>query len=421
MCGKIEKNISNVGISPTSIALPDTDDLTSWACVACDQFTSEPEYWHQLEKATAGKKTALDLVLPEIYLDDDSDERIKKINENISKYVKNGYFKFLPEGYILTVRSTPYVKKRIGLIGALDLERYEYSPKSTSLIRATEGTISERIPPRLKIRENAAMEFPHVMVLFDDEKKEITESLYSRRDELEKLYDFELNMGGGRLQGYFVKDCAKINEQFSHLLTDERLISKYGKNDKFLFAVGDGNHSLATAKAHWENLKKTLTDKERKTHPARYALCEFVNVYDEGIYFEPIHRVVSGVNPQEFYSGLNEFDAGNIRAYFGGETHAFFGRATIPEGILQVDAYIRQYINKYGGTVDYIHGEENLKRIVDENALKVGVLFDKIDKKDLFGYVSRNGALPRKTFSMGEGVEKRYYLEGRMIKSGKSL
>ena len=412
------KQTENIGILPTSIALPDTDDLTDWAVVACDQFTSEPEYWHKLERLTAGKKTALDLVLPEIYLNDNPDRRIEKINENIDSYVKNGCFKFLPNGYVLTVRSTPYVKKRVGLIGSLDLEQYDYSPKSNSLVRATEGTIAERIPPRLKIRENAAMEFPHVMVLFDDEKKEITERLYERRDAMEKLYDFELNMGGGRLQGYFVKNCAEINGKFSALLNEERLISKYGKPDRFLFAVGDGNHSLATAKAHWENVKKTLTAKECETHPARFALCEFVNVYDDGIYFEPIHRVVSGVNPKDFFDGLKKIDAGNIRAYFGTGTYPLYGKASIPDGISKIDAYIAEYLKKHGGEVDYVHGEENLKRIVDENALKVGVLFDKIDKKDLFGYVSRNGALPRKTFSMGEGVEKRYYLEGRMIKIG---
>ncbi len=403
------------GLKADKILLPNTDEMTAWACIACDQFTSEKEYWDKLKKQVDGKRTTLDLTLPEIYLEDNVDERIATVNSNIKKYLNERVFKTLDKGFVLTVRKTPYVERRIGLIGAVDLEEYEYSQKSDALIRATEGTIEERIPPRLKIRKNADVEFPHVMVLFDDEKREITEKLYEKRDALEKLYDFELNMGGGHVEGYFVPEEEGVTEKFNRLLDKERLIEKYGREDKFAFAVGDGNHSLATAKTHWNNLKATLSKEQIENHPARYALVELVNVYDEGIYFEPIFRYVFGVDTREFLKGLESVDGGNMRIYTNGKQVISKKQNGLPEGIRAVDGYIKEYIQKNGGGVDYVHGETNLKKLVDGNQTAVGILFEKLDKGDLFKYVSKNGAFPRKTFSMGEGVEKRYYLEGRRI------
>ena len=220
------------------ILLPDVSDMNAWACIACDQFTSEMEYWSELEKLVKGKRTTLDLTLPEIYLEDGAEKRIEKINANIKEYLSSGVFKSYGKGFILTVRKTPYVERRIGLITAIDLEKYEYSAKSDSLIRATEGTIEERIPPRLKIRKDADVEFPHVMVLFDDEKREITEKLYQDRANFKKVYDFTLNMGGGSIEGYYIDDTLPIIERFKGLLDSERLSQKYGRDDKFLFAVG---------------------------------------------------------------------------------------------------------------------------------------------------------------------------------------
>lgn len=412
----MENNIIDTGVRAAKILIPQVKDLTAFSCVACDQFTGDRKYWKELENNVEGKPSALNLILPEIYLSDGAEERIDRINAAMEEYLSEGIFKELGEGFILTVRSTPFVKKRIGIIGAVDLEKYEYGKKTESLIRATEGTIEERIPPRLKIRENAPIEFPHVMILYDDEKREIAEYYYENRAKLEKLYDFELNMGGGHIEGYFIKDYKQVLLKFSRLLDEERLIKKYGKKDAFAFAVGDGNHSLATAKAHWEKVKKTLSDKERETHPARYALAEFNNIYDEGIYFEPIYRYVSGVNREDFISGLKKVDGGKIKAYNGKECLSVDGNATLPDGIRAVDAYIKDYIEKYGGEVDYIHGEEGIKSLVDGNRNSVGVIFKKLEKGELFRYVSEKGAFPRKTFSMGEGVEKRYYLEGRKIK-----
>ncbi len=398
-----------------NILLPDVQDMSAWACIACDQFTSEKDYWDSLKEIVKGKRTTLDLTLPEIYLEDEPDKRIANINANIKEYLDSGVFKTFGKGFVLTVRKTPFVERRIGLMAAIDLECYEYSAKSDALIRATEGTIEERIPPRLKIRKDADVEFPHVMVLFDDEKREITEDLYAKRDSFKKIYDFTLNMGGGSIEGYYVEDTASVIEKFNGLLNEERLVKKYGRKDEFLFAVGDGNHSLATAKTHWNNVKKNLSESEKENHPARFALVELVNIYDEGIYFEPIYRYVFGVDKEKFLRGLKEVDGGTMRVYADGKEELSNGKNGLPDGIRAVDKYVKEFIETNGGGVDYVHGESNIKKLVDDNKNAVGILFEKLDKSDLFKYVSEKGAFPRKTFSMGEGVEKRYYLEGRRI------
>ncbi len=403
------------GIIAPNIMLPKDADMRYFATIACDQFTSEPDYWNELEKFVGGNPSTLNMVLPEIYLDGTEDKRIEKINENIKNNLKNGVFKTLEKGFVLTIRSTPYVEKRIGLVGAVDLENYEYSKKNNALIRATEGTIEERIPPRLKIRKNAQVEFPHVMVLFDDEKREITEKLYERKDTLEKLYDFDLNMNGGHIEGYFVADYEGVLASFEKLLDSDRLIAKYGTNDLFAFAVGDGNHSLATAKTHWNKVKETLSDCEKENHPARYALVEFVNVYDEGIYFEPIFRFISGVDREKFIAELTSKVNFACEIIDGEKKIEIKGEKNIPSAIISVDEFIREYIAKNGGIVDYVHGVDNLTNLVKAKEDTVGVLFEKLDKSELFKYVSKTGAFPRKTFSMGEGIEKRYYLEGRKI------
>ncbi len=408
--------MKKTGLNSAKILLPKNVDMTSWAVVACDQFTGEPEYWQELANTVKGKPTTLDLVLPEVYLNDNPDQRITVINQNIASYIDKGVFEELEEGFILTIRSTPFVERRIGLIGAIDLEEYEYSKKSSALIRSTEGTVEERIPPRLKIRKDAQVEFPHVMVLFDDENREITEPLYQNRQNYKKVYDFDLNMNGGHVEGYYISDADGIKEKFAKLLDGERLVKKYGTEDNFAFAVGDGNHSLATAKAHWNNVKKDLTDPEKQNHPARFALVEFVNIYDEGIYFEPIFRYVTGVDKQKFLSGLSCVDCGKIRVFDGNAFTSQDGQNSLPEGIKATDEFIKEYIEQNGGEVDYIHGESNLEKLVKANSNSVGIYFEKLDKSELFRYVSSKGAFPRKTFSMGEGIEKRYYLEGRKIR-----
>ena len=408
--------MKNTGIYPAEILLPKNVDMTKWAVIACDQFTSEKEYWKKLESFVGDGISTLKLTLPEIYLNDNAEDRIRAINKNIDNYLKKGIFETLPKGYVLTVRQTPFVKRRIGLVACVDLEDYDYKKDAQPLVRATEGTIEERIPPRLKIRENAAIELPHIMILYDDEKREIAEKLYEQRAEFKKLYDFDLNMGGGHIEGYFIPESENLPEKFADLLDEKRLIEKYGRPDEFAFAVGDGNHSLATAKAHWNKVKVGLSDAERVNHPARFALAEFVNVYDEGIYFEGIFRFVTGVDRDKFTSELKKAVKGHYRLVNGEIVEDVKGDGALPEVISGIDAFIKDYITKFGGSVDYVHGEENLIKLVSAEKDAVGVMPDSLNKSDLFKYVSNSGALPRKTFSMGGGVEKRYYLEAKKIK-----
>lgn len=394
-------------LQTTKFLLPrEGEDLSAWAVVACDQFTSEAEYWEKLAEYVGDKPSALKITLPEIYLSEEGAER--RIDETIKKYLNDNFFAETPKGLILTVRSTPYVKRRIGLVGAIDLEEYDYAPGSDSLVRATEATIEERIPPRLKIRKNAPAEFSHIMLLYDDVTRSINEKLYKNRSKFQKIYDFDLNMDGGHIEGYFIKDCDEILSAFSKLGE---------KKDSFLFAAGDGNHSLATAKAHWNEIKKSLDEEKRPLHPARFCLTEIVNIYDDGIYFEPIYRFVSGVNKTKFIDALLKAE-GNFLVYDGKAYEGRKNKVGVPETIANVDAAIKKYLSANGGKVDYVHGEKNLQSLVESDETSVGVTFDALEKSELFGYVAKNGSLPKKTFSMGEGVEKRYYLEGRMITDG---
>lgn len=402
------------GIAITDILLPKTEDYSAFAVVACDQFTSDGEYWETLKNITKGKLTTLDMILPEYYLaSDDTDERIEKINKNIDSYSKDA--KVIKDGMVLSVRGITGGRKRIGLITAVDLEEYDYKKGSKSLIRATEATIAERIPPRLKIRKDASMEFPHVLVFIDDEKREIIEPLYQDKEKFEKLYDFELNMGGGHIEGYKVPNVNDVKEKFNSLIDKERLIKKYGEDYPFAMAVGDGNHSLATAKVHWENIKKELSESEIENHPARYALVEIINIYDDGIVFEPIHRIIKGVDKEAFKRGFDKISHGKETLFTGDDTVEYDGSLSVPEAIIKVDEYINAFITEFGGEVDYVHGDSETKEKVKESCNTVAVLFKSIDKSTLFPYVVKGGCLPKKTFSIGEGRDKRYYLEGRKI------
>ncbi len=405
----------NKCIKVPQILIPNQCDMSKWAVIACDQFTSDREYWKKLENYVGESYSTLNLIFPEVYLKDEPEKRIKSIKEKMTEYKANGVFKKLPEGFILVERQTPYADSRYGLILSIDLENYSFEKKSSALIRATEATILERIPPRVKIRQGAQIEFPHIMLLIDDKENSVMGELISNKQSLEKLYDFDLNMGGGHLKGYFISDTEKVINSLNQLIDDEVLTQKYGRVERLLFAVGDGNHSLATAKCCWEELKKTLSVEEQENHPARFALCEVVNLYDEGLKFEPIHRVVFGVDAKKFISGLTL--NGQVRAQIvldGKETEITLGE-TLPGGIASLDEYISQYIKENGGEVDYIHGKNELITLTKENDNCVGILLPAMDKNDMFSLIINGGSLPRKTFSMGEGVEKRYYVEGKEI------
>ena len=395
-------------VSVPEILLPQaTADMSKWAVIACDQHTSDPAYWQELEEYVKDAPSALRLTLPEIYLSDDCSDRIAAIARSMRAYREKGIFRKLDKGFVLVERSTPFSPARFGLVLAVDLEAYSYEAGAKAQIKATEATIVERIPPRLKIRESASIEFPHVMLLYDDREDSVLGALKARRDSLEKLYDFDLNMGGGHIKGYFVPESdARSAAQAFSALADE---------DGVVFMVGDGNHSLATAKASWEKIKAGLSEEEQKDHPARFALAEAVNIYDGGIFFEAIHRVVKGVDPEKFAAGILPEKEGEAFLVIGGKKRACSFGKDVAGAVKKADAYIAAYTKANGGEADYIHGEEEIVRITEEQKDSVGILLPKMDKSELFATVKKHGCLPRKTFSMGESAEKRYYIEGKEI------
>lgn len=392
----------------TCISLPEIilpvagTDMTAWAVIACDQHTSDRAYWEKLDAFVGDKPSTLRLILPEIYLAE-SERRTAEIEKTMQDYRARGIFRKLSPGFVYVERSTPYTAMRRGIVLAVDLEQYSYEKKSSAMIRATEATILERIPPRLKIREGASLEFPHIMLLYDDPDGVV--DACARRQAGEVLYDFDLNMGGGHVRGKFIADCRPVLEAFSSVI-----------KDGLLFMVGDGNHSLATAKASWEKIKTQLSPREREVHPARYALCEAVDLYDDGIAFEAIHRYVTGVDAQKFVRGIPFSGSGKGALCVGGATRPLALPSDVADAVAETDAYISSYIAENGGEVDYVHGDDALIDLTRRED-SVGILLPKMDKSALFPAVKRGGSLPRKTFSMGESEEKRYYIEGKEIKS----
>ncbi len=402
------KDLKEIVKVPT-VYLPEKD-YYEWAVVACDQFTSEPKYWAELEKTVGDKPSTLNITFPEVYLGRDDDTRIKNINATMKEYLDKGVLSKEINSFILVERESDG-KKRIGLMIAIDLETYDWTPFADVPVKATEGTILSRIPPRVKIRENAPLELPHVMLLCDDREGVLLEKLYANRENLEKVYDTDLNMGGGHLTGYKVSDTEMVYDALAILDSKDEKIKKYGHDTEFLFAVGDGNHSLATAKTCWENLKKAGA---KSDHPARYALCELVNIYDKGLFFEPIHRVLFNVS-EEFKSKLSALSGESELIAVGGENVRVSG--TAPEIIKTLQTMIEEGV-KSGeiGEVDYVHGENSVREIVAEHIDSLGILMPTIKKSELFAFVLDKGVLPKKAFSMGEANEKRYYMETRKIR-----
>ena len=418
--------MTKISVKVPDILLPNKSvDMSKWAVVACDQYTSEPEYWEGVKKATEGSPSALNVIFPEVYLSKDNAPIIESINKTMYEYLDTGVLQSIGEGFVLIERSTPITPKRLGLVMAVDLEDYSFVREDKANIRATEGTVVERIPPRVKIREHAPIELPHIMLLIDDRNKSVIEPLYENRDKLTKLYDFDLNMNGGHLRGWHVTDTAPVEKALAKLLDEDVLKEKYGSTDEvMLFAVGDGNHSLATAKACWNNLKATLSAEEQKNHPARYALVEVMNLHDEGLEFEPILRSVFNVDTADFLDGLYKAvkDSGlkcDYKCYTyttkdGRKDLMLPSNAAVAVGLVQdfIDAYIKSHA---GSEVDYVHGEDSLKQVTDAAPNRVAITLPPLAKNDLFDYVLKVGAFPRKTFSMGEAFEKRYYVEARKI------
>ena len=383
------------------ILLPvDGTDMHKWAVNACDQFTSDYNYWQEVEKTVSGYPSTFNLIFPEIYLKDKPEERIKKINSTMQEYLDSGVFKCVEGGFILVERTTES-GTRTGILLAIDLEDYSFIQSDNAVIRSTEATVPERIPPRVEIRKDAPVELPHVMLLYNDEQNCVLNGVERGK----VLYDFDLQMNGGHVKGTFIQNSLKVAQN---------LLSLKDKSG-MLFAVGDGNHSLAAAKTCWENLKKTLSEEEIKTHPARYALCEAVNIYDPALTFEPIHRLIKCENAHKFSSEFKTF--GDKKAYIvvNGKKSEIPFSSNIPQGIRELDDCISRFLKANGGEVDYIHGEAELIDFTQDESC-VGILLPAIAKTDFFNLIVEGGNLPRKTFSMGEGNEKRYYIEAKKIR-----
>ena len=411
-----------------NILIPKKTDMYKWCVVACDQYTSEPEYWREVKKIVGDSPSTLNLTLPEIYLEDnDVEDRIKNINKNMKKLVDENIFKEYKESMIYLERTQDDGKVREGIIGIVDLEDYSYELGSQTLIRATEKTVIERIPPRMKVRENALLELPHIMILIDDDKKEIIESLKDKVKEKDIVYDTDLMLKGGHIKGYKLSKtiCNNIIKQLEKLADKDNFEKKYDVKDKgvLLFAMGDGNHSLATAKACYEKLKEKMTKEEYLNHPARYALVELVNLHSSALEFEAIHRVLFDVDVKDLVKELNKYYKINeegkgqkfelIYNNYDKVLYIENPKSNIPVGSIQM--FLDEYLKNHKGRIDYIHGEDVTKELGSKEG-NVGIIFDAMEKKDLFKTVILDGALPRKTFSMGHSHDKRYYLESRKIK-----
>ena len=411
-----------------NILLPKNIDMTKWSVVACDQYTSEMDYWNEVEKIVGSSPSTLRITLPEIFLEDsDVNERINKINDTMKEYLDEDLFYELKDSMIYLERTQADGRVREGLMGMVDLEDYSYEKGSQTLIRATEKTVIERIPPRLKVRENALLELPHIMILIDDEKKKIIEDLKNEVTDSDVVYDFDLMENGGHIKGYKLNNdsMTKVEEGLEALCDKEYFEKKYNVKDKgiLLFAMGDGNHSLATAKANYENVKKTMTPDEYLNHPSRYALVELVNLHSEALEFEPIHRVIfdTDVNKliEELYKYYDINEEGNGQYFelvtkdIDKKLYISNPKSNIAVGSIQM--FLDEYLKDNKGKLDYIHGDDTTKNMgMEEN--NVAILFEAMPKEELFRTVILDGALPRKTFSMGHSYDKRYYLEARKIK-----
>lgn len=394
----------SVVVTPKILLPIESINKEKWAVIACDQFTSEPEYWDKLKSYVDNVPSTYHLILPEAYLDSEMKHKISRVNDNMDLYLKNSLFEE-HEGFVLVERQTPFVERRLGLVLAIDLNEYQYEPGKKGKIAATEKTVPERIPPRVLIREKAPIELPHVLVILDDQGKDIISKLYKNRKNYKKLYDFKLNMNGGYIRGYEIKDTQPIIDEIEKLPNDLNLI------------VGDGNHSLASAKVCWENIKKHLSEEEKKEHPARYALVELISLYDEGLTFEPIHRVLFNVDLSLIRVLENRLSGnGNLEVYYNDQTITI----DVPENpfiaIKEIQEILDEYLekNKFA-EIDFVHGIDSLRKIVKNNHDCVGITMPALEREKLLPYIRENGVLPRKSFSLGEAEEKRYYLEGKKI------
>ncbi len=426
-------DFSHLPFQPADILLPQDCDYDKWSVVACDQYTSQPEYWQRVEERVGRAPSALRLILPESSLDGPQVEiDIMDINATMSRYVREGRFKTLPGAMVYVERTLHCGKVRRGLVGMADLTAYDYEPGSDALIRATEGVVMSRIPPRVAVRKNAPIELPHAMLLADDPYRTVIEPLTAQTLSMELLYDFDLMEQGGHVKGWRLGEAqlAQVAGALSALADPAAFNSKYATQHQpvMLFAVGDGNHSLATAKECYERQKRLMPPEKWDSLPARYALCELINLHDSSLEFEPIHRVVFHTDPEVLMDALVRAYPGSCRGpvregdglpvgyvYAGAEGVVTIpaSAARLPVGALQ--SFLDDYLVGHEGRVDYIHGEDVAREFAARPG-NIAFLLPPMDKEELFPSVIHDGVLPRKTFSMGEAHDKRFYLEARKIR-----
>ena len=422
------RQFDDLAFRPADILLPRDCAYDKWSVVACDQYTSQPEYWQRVEEYVGAAPSALRLILPESCLDGPNVETdIMEVNNTMTRYLREERLQEYPDALIYVERRLDDLKVRRGLVGMVDLERYDYEPGSGAAVRATEGTVMSRIPPRVAVRKNAPLELPHIMLLTDDPGKTVIEPLAARRDKMQKVYDFDLMERGGHITGWLLDEESKIlvANALAALASPETFRARYGSDEVMAFAVGDGNHSLATAKECYERQKKLVPQEQWDSLPARFALCELVNLHDPALTFEAIHRVLFGVEPEKVVEALlkrfpdafrGEGDGHVLRYYHAGG----HGAVTVPHPAAQLEvgtlqSFLDDYVKEYGGRIDYIHGAD-VARDLAARPGNLAFLLPAMGKEQLFPTVIHDGALPRKTFSMGEAHDKRFYLEARKIR-----
>jgi hypothetical protein len=410
------ERLLELGIAVPLILVPGKGTAPeTWSVIACDQHTSDRAYWEETRRIVGGRPSTLELIIPECYLEDGNrSERAAAANAAMTDYLERGILERLDPGFVLVDRSTPHATRRRGLVLAIDLEAYDFSEGSQSAVRPTEGTIRDRLPPRMAVRRGATLDLPHVLLLIDDPDDTVMSAAAAAAGE--KVYDFELIQGGGHISGRRVpaEAMAPLAEAFERLVSDSGL----------LFAVGDGNHSLATAKEIWKEKKKAGVSPD---HPARFALVEVENIHDEGLHFHPIHRVLFGVDVVQIEEFLRkELGVAEVNASGSGEVKILTpgsGEALLtfdaPKGHLAVEP-LQEVLDDYlaghpMASIDYIHGEDAVRDLVDAAEDRVGLILPDLDKAAFFKRIAEIGPYPRKTFSIGEAVEKRYYLEARKL------
>ena len=384
--------LETLGLRRASVLLPAKNvSPEKFAVIACDQFSSDLEYWQKVERAAGDSPSALNLIIPEARLGERSEaDAARAITSAMGEYLDKGYLEDIGETFVYVKRQTSAGVRR-GLVAAFDLEAYEFTSGAKSLIRATEGTVAERLPARKSVRSIAPLELPHALVLVDEPQNELFELLEARSREMKKLYDFELMLGGGHIEGLRADSDALVSE-IAYILERDR-----ARREGFLFAMGDGNHSFAAAKQWWDELKESLTEQERKTHPARFALAELVNIHDKGLVVEPIHRLLIGVDPQK---AARELGVDPLS----------------PPPLPALQPMLDDYLARHeGASLDYIHGADDCLRLAASAADRLAIIYGGFERASIFRDVEASGALPRKSFSLGVARDKRYYLEGRRI------